>query len=58
MVPEAADDASLGRFCAANGFIPEVADVPDKVFEPLDFQLLGRRIRVRQRAVSSPGMAL
>ena len=45
VVPEAADDASLGRFCAANGFIPEVADVPDKVFELLDFQLLGRRIR-------------
>ena len=30
---------------AANGFIPEVKDVPDKVFELLDFQLLGRRIR-------------
>lgn len=45
VVPEAADDASLGRFCAANGFIPEVADVPDKVFELLEFQLLGRRIR-------------
>ncbi|MCB7362966.1 hypothetical protein LI009_25135, partial [Flavonifractor plautii] len=30
---------------AANGSIPEVKDVPDKVFELLDFQLLGRRIR-------------
>ena len=45
VVPEATDDAQLGRFYAANGFIPEVADVPDKVFELLDFQLLGRRIR-------------
>ena len=45
MVPEATDDASLGRVYAANGSIPEVKDVPDKVFELLDFQLLGRRIR-------------
>ena len=45
VVPEATDDASLGRFCAANGSIPEVKDVPDKVFELLDFQLLGRRVR-------------
>ena len=45
VVPEATDDASLGRFYAANGSIPEVKDVPDKVFELLDFQLLGRRIR-------------
>ena len=45
VVPEATDDASLGRFRAANGSIPDVKDVPDKVFELLDFQLLGRRIR-------------
>ncbi|MCI6256515.1 MAG: antirestriction protein ArdA [Clostridiales bacterium] len=51
VVPEAADDASLGRFYAANGFIPEVADVPDKVFELLDFQLLGRRIRQAEGGV-------
>ena len=51
IVPEATDDASLGRFYAANGFIPEVADVPDKVFELLDFQLLGRRIRQAEGGV-------
>ena len=45
VVPEATDDASLGRVYAANGSIPEVKDVPDKVFELLDFRLLGRRIR-------------
>ena len=45
MVPEATDDASLGRIYAANGSIPEVKDVPDRVFELLDFQLLGRRVR-------------
>lgn len=51
VVPEATDDAQLGRFYAANGFIPEVADVPDKVFELLDFQLLGRRIRQAEGGV-------
>lgn len=45
VAPEATDDASLGRVYAANGSIPAVKDVPDKVFELLDFQLLGRRIR-------------
>ena len=45
VVPEATDDASLGRIYAANGSIPEVKDVPDRVFELLDFQLLGRRVR-------------
>ena len=45
VAPEATDDASLGRVYAANSSIPEVKDVPDKVFELLDFQLLGRRIR-------------
>lgn len=45
VAPEATDDASLGRVYAANGSVPEVKDVPDKVFELLDFQLLGRRIR-------------
>ena len=45
VAPEATDDAPLGRVYAANGSIPEVKDVPDKVFELLDFQLLGRRIR-------------
>ena len=51
VVPEATDDASLGRFYAANGFIPEVADVPDKTFELLDFQLLGRRTRLMEGGV-------
>ena len=45
VVPEATDDASLGRIYAANGSIPEVKDVPDRGFELLDFQLLGRRVR-------------
>ena len=51
VVPEAADDAQLGRFYAANGLIPEVTDVPDKVFELLDFQLLGRQVRQAEGGV-------
>ena len=51
VVPEATDDASLGRVYAANGSIPAVKDVPDKVFELLDFQLLGRRIRQSEGGV-------
>ena len=45
VVPEATNDASLGRFYAENGFLTELDGLPDKVFELLDFQLLGRRIR-------------
>ena len=51
VVPEATDDAQLGRFYAANGFIPEVVDVPDQVFELLDFELLGRRTRLAEGGV-------
>ncbi|MBC5731505.1 MULTISPECIES: antirestriction protein ArdA [Oscillospiraceae] len=51
VVPEATDDASLGRVYAANGSIPEVKDVPDKVFELLDFRLLGRRVRQSEGGV-------
>lgn len=51
VVPEATDDASLGRVYAANGSIPEVKDVPDRVFELLDFQLLGRRVRQSEGGV-------
>ena len=51
VAPEATDDASLGRVYAANGSIPAVKDVPDKVFELLDFQLLGRRIRQSEGGV-------
>lgn len=51
VVPEATDDASLGRVYAANGSIPEVKDVPDRVFELLDFQRLGRRVRQSEGGV-------
>ena len=51
VVPEATNDASLGRFYAENGFLTELDGLPDKVFELLDFQLLGRRIRQAEGGV-------
>ena len=51
VVPEATNDASLGRFYAENGFLTELDGLPDKVFELLDFQLLGRRIRLAEGGI-------
>ena len=49
------DDARLGRFYAANGFIPEVEGMPDKAFELLDFKRLGRRIRQAEGGIFTQG---
>ena len=38
-------DAQLGRFCAENGFAPEVENLPDAAFELLDFGKIGRQFR-------------
>ncbi len=51
VVPEATDDAQLGRFYAGNGFLTELDGLPDRVFELLDFQLLGRRIRAAEGGI-------
>ena len=51
VVQEATDDASLGRFYAENGFIPEVEDLSDDVFELLDFAKLGRKSRGEEKGV-------
>jgi len=45
VVDEALNDSQLGRFYAENGFIPEVEKVPDEIFELLDFELLGGKMR-------------
>ena len=55
VVPEATDDTRLGRFYAANGFIPEVEGMPDKAFELLDFKRLGRRIRQAEGGIFTRG---
>lgn len=51
VVPEAMNDAQLGRFYAENGFLPETEKVPDDIFELLDFEMLGGRIRRNEGGV-------
>ena len=51
VVSEAKDDASLGRFYAENGFIPEVGDLSDEVFEMLDFAKIGKQKRKEEHGV-------
>ena len=45
VVPEAKNVYQLGRFYAENGFVPEIEDISEQVFELLDFYLIGRRIQ-------------
>lgn len=51
VVPEASDDAALGRFYAENGFVPEVDDLSDELFELLNFQEIGRKYRAGEGGV-------
>ena len=50
-VADALNDAQLGRFYAENGFVPEVEHLPDKVFELLDFEKIGREARIGEGGV-------
>jgi hypothetical protein len=45
VVDGALTDAQVGRFYAENGFVPKVSELPDNVFEMLDFKQIGRQIR-------------
>lgn len=49
VVHEATDDASLGKFYASYGFVPEVEDLPDNLFELLNFEKIGRDARKAER---------
>jgi len=51
VVGEALNDAQLGRFCAENGFLPELDNLPDEVFDLLDFERIGREFRREQGGV-------
>ena len=51
VVEEALNDSQLGRFCAENGFCPEAEDLPDHMFDLLDFERLGREHRQREGGV-------
>lgn len=45
VLPEVKDDAALGRFYAENGFVMEAEEIPDRLFEMLDFEKIGREMR-------------
>ena len=38
-------DAELGDFYAFNGFVPEVENIPDAVYELLDMEKIGKKMR-------------
>ena len=51
VVGEALNDSQLGRFCAENGFVPGIDDLPDAVFDMLDFERIGREHRQREGGI-------
>lgn len=44
-------DAQLGEFYAENGFMPELDNLPDSVFQLLDFDKLGEKIRIEDGGI-------
>ena len=55
VVGEALNNSQLGRFYAENGFVPELDNLPDKVFELLDFERIGRELRQGEGGVFTDG---
>ncbi|KAF5069992.1 Antirestriction protein [anaerobic digester metagenome] len=50
-VVDVLDNSQLGRFHAENGFIPEAEQLPDTIFELLDFEKIGRETRIGEGGV-------
>lgn len=50
-VPQARNDSQLGRFYAENGFVEGVDDLPDRLFELIDFEKIGREARLAEGGV-------
>lgn len=50
-VPQARNDSQLGQFYAENGFVEGVDDLPDRLFELLDFEKIGRDARLAEGGV-------
>ena len=42
---EAHDDASLGKFYADNGFVPELEPLPEQIYSWLDYGKIGKEMR-------------
>lgn len=55
VVGEARNDSQLGRFYAENDFFEELSDLPDKVFDLLDFDRIGREQRQAEGGVFTRG---
>ena len=55
IVEEAANDDTLGRFCAENGFVPDADGLSDEAFELLDFAKIGREFRQAEDGVFTSG---
>jgi len=55
VVGEALNDSQLGKFYAENGFVPDVDNLPDKVFELLDFERIGWELRQGEGGVFTDG---
>ena len=49
------NDRELGRFYAENGFIPGVEDLPDELFDLLDFERIGREQRQQEGGIFAEG---
>lgn len=44
-------DAQLGKFYAENGFMPELDNLPDSIFQLLDFEQLGKKMRLEDGGI-------
>lgn len=51
VVPSARNDSQLGRFYAENGFFTELDDLSDNMFEMLDFEGIGAKMRTGEGGV-------
>lgn len=51
VVSDVFDDEQLGRFYAGNGFMPEYENLPDNIYEHLDFAKIGRESREAEGGV-------
>ena len=54
-VVEAINDRQLGRFYAEEGFVQAVDGLPDDIFELLDFEKIGREMRLAEGGVFVEG---
>ena len=58
VVESVVTDEELGHFYAENGFVPELEDISDDVFELVDFKKVGRSARIDEGGVFVPSGAV